>query len=100
MLFVFPEEGHWPFYMRNTYIPLDLIYLDAEGRVVGIVANMRPMDLTPRGIDHPARYAIEVNAHTAARIGLEVGDKVSIIGGPSWDSRADPRPSAASPAPN
>ena len=78
MLFVFPAAGDWPFYMRNTYIPLDLVYLDAKGRVVGVLENLRPLDETRRSVGRPARYVLEVNAHSARRWGLAVGDTVSL----------------------
>ena len=78
MLFVFPAAGDWPFYMRNTYIPLDLVYLDAAGRVVGFLEDMRPLDTTSRHVGKPARYVLEVNAGSVRGWGLRVGDTVAL----------------------
>ena len=79
MLFVFPRDGDYPFYMKDTYVPLDLLYLDATGRVVGVIENMRPLDETSRGIGRPARYVLEVNARSVRRWGVEAGDRVTLL---------------------
>ena len=81
MLFVFEEEGDWPFYMKNTYIPLDLIYIDSDGRVVGCLEDLRPFDETARSVAAPARYVLEVNAGSVRRWGLRPGDRVDLPGG-------------------
>src|SRR5512137_2677247 len=48
MLFLFDEEGEHSFWMKDTLIPLDLIFVDSSGRVTGIVARARPLTLEPR----------------------------------------------------
>lgn len=75
MLFDFKEEEQVTFWMKNTYIPLDMVFISRRGIVTRIVANAEPLSetLIPGG---PAYGVLEVNAGVAARIGLKVGDKV------------------------
>jgi uncharacterized membrane protein (UPF0127 family) len=77
MLFVFPDEEEREFWMKNTRIPLDIIYLDSSGKVVSI-RPMKPLDLTGVPSGRPAKYAIELNQGMAKAIGLEVGHTISI----------------------
>lgn len=76
MLFQFPKADYQAFWMRNTLIPLDIIYIGADGRVVSIVRNARPLDETPLPSSAPAQYVLELAAGRAAQIGLLPGDKV------------------------
>jgi uncharacterized protein len=78
MVFVFPSEQRLSFYMRNTLIPLDILYLDQEGAVVSI-HPMQPLDL--RGVPVRgglAKYAIELNQGAAARVGVRPGDRLQV----------------------
>lgn len=77
MIFVFPYEDDLAFYMRNTKIPLDILYLDAGGKVVSIHA-MKPFDETSIWSAKPAKYAIELNQGMAGKTGVKVGDVVAI----------------------
>jgi uncharacterized membrane protein (UPF0127 family) len=77
MVFVFPSETRLSFWMHNTRIPLDIIYLDAGGVIVTI-KQMEPYDESGVPADRPAKYAIELNRGTAARLGLKVGDKIDL----------------------
>ena len=77
MIFVFPNEQPRAFYMRDTYIPLDIIYLSADGRIISI-KQMKPLDETSVPSDGPCKYAIELNAGTAQKMGLKVGDVLTI----------------------
>jgi uncharacterized membrane protein (UPF0127 family) len=77
MIFVFPEEERRSFYMKNTLIPLDIVYADADGDIVSI-HQMQPLDLTGISSRAPAKYAIELNLGTAARLGLKPGDHLDI----------------------
>jgi uncharacterized membrane protein (UPF0127 family) len=79
MLFVQPP-GPAVFWMKNTYIPLDLLYFDAEGRLAQIVAEVPPCK-TPDCPIYPSetsaiRYILEINAGEAARQGIRVGDRL------------------------
>lgn len=77
MLFVFEEEIERAFWMKNTLIPLDLIYLNRNGRVVSIKFGL-PKDMRSIPSDGPAKYVIEMNRGRAAQIGLKPGDVVVI----------------------
>lgn len=77
MIFVFPNERERGFWMKNTRIPLDILFLDSSGKIVSI-HQMIPYDerLTPS--DFPARYAIELNKGAAESAGVKVGDRITI----------------------
>jgi uncharacterized protein len=66
MLFIFDETSEHPFWMHNTLIALDLIYLGDDRRVVGVVANAEPRTDTPRTVGKPSRYVVEVSGGEAA----------------------------------
>jgi uncharacterized protein len=72
MLFVFNREAPLGFWMKNTRIPLDIIYLDGKGRVVS-VKQMKPHDLNNTPSDGPAQYAIELNKGQAEAAGVKAG---------------------------
>jgi hypothetical protein len=76
MLFVakFPQQH--TFWMKNTLIPLDMIFIDDDGRIVGVVARAVPGDLSPRSAGGPSRYVLEVNGGWAEAHGVAPGDRV------------------------
>ncbi|MGH7778467.1 MAG: DUF192 domain-containing protein [Candidatus Binataceae bacterium] len=80
MIFVFAAPRQLHFWMKNTEIPLDMIFADASGKIVGIVANASPYDETPRGADAEASYVLEVNGGFAARHHVARGDKFIFSG--------------------
>jgi len=82
MLFVFDSSGNHGFWMHETYIPLDVLFLDEAFNIVGIVENMQPGDLTLRRIGRPSRYALEVNAGFARAYGIQVGQRVVEVATP------------------
>lgn len=76
MIFVFTEPQPLRFWMRNTLIPLDIAYLDAD-RVILNTHTMRPLDeLTDYSSRGDAKYALEVKSGTFRRLGIGPGDKV------------------------
>ncbi len=77
MLFDFGEEREVSFWMRNTFIPLDMIFVAADGTIKNIHANARPHDQTGIPSKFPVRFVFEIAGGRAAEIGLEVGDKMS-----------------------
>ena len=77
MLFVFADERELSFWMKNTHIPLDIVYADRNGKVVSI-KQMQPLDESPVPSDGPSKYAVEINQGAAARAGVKVGDVISI----------------------
>ncbi|WBK00848.1 DUF192 domain-containing protein [Methylocystis parvus] len=76
MLFVFYEDGPIMMWMKNTHIPLDMIFVSRHGMVTSIAANAAPMSEATISSDGPAYAVIELNAGAAARIGLKPGDEV------------------------
>lgn len=65
------DKGTWSssgFWMKNTYIPLDILFLDDTFTVIDILYDMKPLDTTSRNINKPWRYAIEINTDTMRHI--------------------------------
>jgi len=83
MLFVFDAPEHLTFWMKNTVLPLDMIFIGEDRHVLGIVKNTVPFTTTPRGVDGESRYVLEVNAGFSDRHGVAGGDSVSFEGVPS-----------------
>lgn len=73
MLFLFGKEGPVSFWMHDTLIPLDMIFLDRRGRVVRIHANARPLDDTPIPGGDNVFAVLEVNGGAAAHLGIKPG---------------------------
>jgi uncharacterized membrane protein (UPF0127 family) len=82
MLFVFPSEGPRVFWMKNTLVPLDMIFLSAARKVVGILENTEPLTTSPRDPHALAQYVLEVAGGTAFAKGIHVGDLASFDGVP------------------
>lgn len=78
MLFVFDEEADHSFWMKNTFIPLDMIFVGGDRRVVGVHANARPHSLAPISVGRPSRWVIEVPGGWAVRAGIAAGDRVDL----------------------
>jgi uncharacterized membrane protein (UPF0127 family) len=79
MFFVFDKEGKHSFWMKNTLIPLDIIWIDSEGRVVYIKENAPPCKalICPSFVSPlPAKYILEINAGLCAKIGIKAGDQI------------------------
>lgn len=77
MLFVFPDVSYRSFYMKNTKIPLDIIYLDENKTVVSIQKNAQPFNETSLPSESPAKYVLEVNAGLSDTWQLAKGDKMT-----------------------
>ncbi len=78
MLFDLRSREEHPFWMHNTCIPLDLIYVDEDGFIVGIVENAPTLNDVPRTVDCPSRYVLEVNAGWARRHGVRAGQAMTL----------------------
>lgn len=78
MLFLFEQPQPAAFWMKDTYIPLDLVFIDATGRVLNVGHDARPLSLAPIESEGPVIAVLEVQAGTAARIGLAAGDRVRL----------------------
>jgi uncharacterized membrane protein (UPF0127 family) len=81
MLFIFKEEKRRSFWMKNTLIPLDIIWINKDKKVVFISRNSQPCKkdacplITP---DKRAQYVLELNGGISDKIGLKEGDKIKI----------------------
>lgn len=75
MLFLFDETTDHGFWMRNTLIPLDMIFIDEDGRIAGIVESAEPLTLTNRSIGKPSRYVLEVKGGWSRAHGVAAGDR-------------------------
>lgn len=80
MLFVFAQEGIYGFWMKDTLIPLDMVWMDSNGTVVFIAKGEQPCGMVCPTINPgaEAKYVLEVNAGTADRIGLDIGSSMQI----------------------
>jgi uncharacterized membrane protein (UPF0127 family) len=83
MLFVFADAEPRTFWMKDTLIPLDILFFDSAHRLVTILQNVPPCKTNPCPTypsTAPARYVLELNAGTAARIGARKGDVLEVSG--------------------
>jgi uncharacterized membrane protein (UPF0127 family) len=78
MLFDLRIRDDHKFWMHNTCIPLDLLYIDEDGLLVGIVENAPTLDDESRGVGCPSRWVLEVNAGWSRRHGVKAGQHVSL----------------------
>ncbi len=78
MLFIYAEEAMHNFYMKNTYIPLDLIFFEKDSTAVSFQENAQPLDETSLPSKLPAQFILEVNAGKVEEWNLTEGDKIII----------------------
>ena len=76
MLFDYGQPQPVAMWMKNTYIPLDMVFIRADGTVAYVAENTVPHSLDPVGVREPVLGVLEVAAGTAKRIGLRAGDTV------------------------
>jgi uncharacterized protein len=76
MIFPFDPPRGASFWMRNTVIPLDLIFVGPDGKILNIAANAIPYDETPLYSAGPAKAVLELNGGRAKELGLAAGDRV------------------------
>lgn len=77
MLFLYPEPRAVSFWMKNTAVPLDIMFIDAQGYVQKIAYRAHPFDETPLPGGDGIQYVLEVNAGRAAALGIAPGWEVS-----------------------
>jgi hypothetical protein len=77
MLFVFDDVAQRYFYMKNTKIPLDIIYINAVKKIVSFQKNAQPFDESSLPSNVPAKYVLEINAGLSDAWSLAVGDSIS-----------------------
>ncbi len=79
MLFIFEEEDLRSFWMKNTYLPLDILYLNAQKKIVRIHENVATLNEMPIPSDFSAKYVVEVNAGFCALYNLLVGNRITFV---------------------
>ncbi|WP_235835817.1 DUF192 domain-containing protein [Cognatitamlana onchidii] len=77
MLFIFEDEQERFFYMKNTKIPLDLLYLNSDKKIVSFQEHAKPFDESSLPSKAPAQYVLEINAGLIQQLSINVGDSVS-----------------------
>lgn len=82
MLFDLHVRDDHQFWMHNTCIPLDLMYVDDDGLIVGIVENAPTLDDAPRGVGCPSRWVLEVNAGWSRRHHVAAGQRLTLPAAP------------------
>ena len=85
MLFVYRDDRTLSIWMKNTFLPLDVIFADAGGTVLNIHYSAEPQSLASMRSAGPARYVLEVNAGIADTYSIEPGSR--ILWGPTFDAR-------------
>jgi uncharacterized membrane protein (UPF0127 family) len=76
MLFVYERPQRISMWMKNTLIPLDMIFIGTDGRIVDIAERRVPHSIEPYYSAAPALAVLEVNGGTASRLGIKPGDRV------------------------
>lgn len=76
MLFDFKASRPVYFWMKNTYLPLDMLFVADDGRIVAIAANTTPLSEAPVGPGVPVMAVLELNAGRAAALGIKAGDRL------------------------
>ncbi|GAB1467386.1 hypothetical protein MASR2M64_00530 [Candidatus Cloacimonadota bacterium] len=77
MLFVFPNTDYYDFWMQDTYLPLDMLFISADETVFQIVENAKPFSEERIKAEKPNNYVLEINAGSAKKFNIQVGDKIS-----------------------
>lgn len=78
MLFIFPSSNRHTFWMKDTFISLDIIWMDSKKRIVFVIPNILPCETEQCPVYTPgsgAKYVLEVNAGVTTELGLSVGDR-------------------------
>jgi len=86
MLFLFDQPQQLTFWMRNTYVPLDMIFIEPSMRILGIVENAEPQTDTSRSVPGQSQFVLEVNAGFSRQHGFGPGTAVRFQGVPGFSS--------------
>lgn len=79
MLFIFNKEDIHYFWMKNTYIPLDMIFINSDMKVVGVYKNATPLSEESINIGKPSKYVLEINAGLSEKYGIDEDSKAVFI---------------------
>lgn len=80
MIFVFPESAEHSFWMKNTYIPLDMVFVGESMEVVGILKAVPPLNEVPRTVGKESVYVVELASGTTESMGIREGDRLHLLG--------------------
>src|SRR3982750_960925 len=83
MLFVFDQQSVHTFWMKNTLIPLDMLFIDKDRLIVGIVENAEPQTEPGRSVGKPSQYVLEIGGGLSGKLGLRAGQLVNFQGVPA-----------------
>ena len=81
MLFISESPRRQVFWMKNTLIPLDMIFIGADWRIAGIVENAEPKTLSAREVAAPSQYVLEIGGGLSARYGIRAGQAIDFQAG-------------------
>ena len=84
MIFIYPAESIHGFWMKNTYIPLDMIFIGANRRIIGAVENAEPLTTTRRTVNAPSKFVLEINGGMMRKWGVKEGTSVRFENLDSW----------------
>lgn len=79
MIFLFPYPQHIQMWMKNTFLPLDMVFFDEQQRIVAIAANAKPLNEAIIDPGTSAKYVLEINAGLAAKWSLQPGDTFALL---------------------
>lgn len=80
MLFVYPEEGRRSMWMKNTFLPLDMLFITASGRISSIATDTEPQSLRSITSIEDVQYVLELNGGVTRRLGIRAGDSIMWAG--------------------
>jgi len=80
MIFLFPAESEHSFWMKNTPIPLDMIFISKDLKIVGIVEQAVPFSTDSRSVPGASQFVLEINGGLSKRYGIKAGDSVRFRG--------------------
>ena len=76
MIFLFPAESEHSFWMKNTPIPLDMIFISKDLKIVGIVEQAVPFSTDSRSVPAASQFVLEINGGLAGQYGVKIGDSI------------------------
>lgn len=76
MLFIYTSMREGPFWMKNTLIPLDMLFIGQDKKIHTIIANAEPQTLIPRKPSEPYLYVLEIPGGRAQQLAIQAGDRV------------------------
>ena len=77
MLFLFPDEAQRSFWMKNTLIPLDMLFIRSDRTILGVAENAVPKTTSSRRVEGGSQFVLEINGGLSKELGLKAGQKVT-----------------------